>query len=194
MALCCRGAWSAGRRRCWASFDARPANLFDSKSLRAGQVSVDVDITSAKELWLLVEDVDSYDLSRVRAGWMDASLIGPDGSLKLETSFGTVPSSLKVDVAGKGYTRFQARALVDERFRASDIAPNVRFFVFGEKPNPDQLIRVQGAPPRERPKSTWTGEELVTWLYQSLLARNPTAAERKIALEMIGAKPSRGGC
>jgi hypothetical protein len=55
------------------------------------------------------------------------------------------------------------------------------------------LIRVQGAPPRERPKSTWTSDELATYLYQYLLARNPTAAERKIALEMIGAKPSAAG-
>ena len=172
---------------------AAPANLFDSKSLRSGPVAVDIDITGAKELWLLIEDVDSYDLSRVRAGWVGATLIGPDGAKSLDTLIGAVPAVLKWDTAGKGYTRFRAQALVDEKTRASDIGPNVRFFIFGEKPNPDQLIRVQGMPPRERPKTAWTADELVTWSYQYLMARNPTAAERKIALEMVGATPSAEG-
>jgi hypothetical protein len=170
-----------------------PANLFDSKAVRTGPVAVEIDITGAKELWLLIEDVDSYDLSRVRAGWIEAALVGPDGVTKLDTSVGTVPSSLKFDIAGKGYTRFRAKAIVDERTRVSDINPNVRFFVFGERPNPDQLIRVQGTPPRERPKTTWTGADLTTYLYQSLLSRNPTAVEKKIALEMIGTEPAAAG-
>jgi hypothetical protein len=182
-----------GAKSLLGELPAAPANLFDSKSIRAGPIPVDVQITGATELWLLVEDVDSYDAARVRAGWVDATLIGPDGAVKLDTSLGDVPSSLRIDVAGKGYTRFQARALVDEKTRASDIGPNVRFFAFGEKPNPDQLIRVQGRPPRERPKTSWTGGELVGWLYQSLLARNPTPAERRIAENMVGARPSAAG-
>src|SRR4029079_11579115 len=46
-----------------------PANLFDSKVIRSGKVRVDVDITGANELWLLIEDVDSYDPARVIAEW-----------------------------------------------------------------------------------------------------------------------------
>jgi hypothetical protein len=177
-----------------------PENLFDSKVVRAGPVAVDVDITGAKELWLLTEDVDSYDPARVVAGWTDAELSGPEGSVKLETlspGIATVvrgvPSIMSWNISGKGFTRFQANALVDKQSRASDIGPAVRFFVFTQKPDPDQLIRRKGEAPYLPPKKSWTADELTDRLYKHLLVRAPSAAERKLAHEMLGPKPGVAG-
>jgi hypothetical protein len=162
--------------------------------MRAGKSPVDVDITGAKELWLLVEDVDSYDRARVIAGWANPELEGPAGTMKLDMREPGIPSSLKWDIAGKGFTRFRAQAFVDERSRQSDINPAVRFFVFTEKPNPDQLMRLRGEAPYQPPQKKWTAAELVDRLYAHLLARNPTSAERKTAQMMVGGtQPSTSG-
>jgi hypothetical protein len=184
-----------------------PANLFDSKVVRSGAVPVDIDISSAQELWLLIEDVDSYDPARVIAGWANAEVTGPDGGVKLETLAarqsanaqelklarstasaltGKLPLTLVWDIREKGFTRFKAEAAVDERSRQSDINPAVRFFVFTERPDPDHLIRVQGDAPSEPPRKKWTADDLAERLYRHLLARAPTTAERRTAQEMLG--------
>jgi hypothetical protein len=163
-----------------------PANLFDSKVVRSGKVPVDIDITGANELWLLIEDVDSYDPARVIAGWSDAELVGPQGVEKLELSSPKIPSSIVKDLRGKGFTRFRAQATIDEKSRQSDINPAVRFFVFTEKPDPDHLIRVQGTPPIEPPRRKWSAGELTERLYRHLFARTPTESERRTAMEVIG--------
>lgn len=184
-----------------------PANLFDSKLMRQGTVPVDVDITEAKELWLLIEDVDSYDPARVIAGWADAELVSHNGVVRLDAVparevvraqemklpnatasalVGKLPSAMVWDIGGKGFTRFRAKAAVDERSRPSDIGPAIRFFVFTQKPDPDRLIRIQGSPPVAPPRTTWTPGALSDWLYQNLFARKPTAAERKTAEAILG--------
>jgi hypothetical protein len=155
-----------------------PINLFDSKVVRSGAVEVDIDITGARQLWLLIEDVDSYDRARVLAGWKNAELIGPDGAAPVEgLELGPVPSRVVRDIGGKGFTRFRGQAVIDERSRASDISPAVRFFVFGEEPNPERLVRVSNEPPAPPPQT----DDPVNWLYRHLLSRQPTAAEREAA-------------
>jgi hypothetical protein len=185
-----------------------PMNVFDSKLMRGGVAPVDVDITGAKELWLLIENVDSYDLSRVVAGWADAELAGPSGAVKLESIGATespvksqelqmkeasaqaivdkLPSKLGWNIAGKGFTRFRAKASVDERSRRSDISPAIRFFVFTEKPDPDQLIRIEGGPPLPAPSIASKPEELTERLYMQLFARRPSPGESKIARSLLG--------
>jgi hypothetical protein len=196
-----------GARELLGQSKPAPVNLFDSKLVRNGAVPVDVDISGAKELWLLIEDVDSYDRSRVIAGWANAELIGPQGAVKLaslpakqnvtaeelrlkdasaEGIRGAIPSMLAWDIAGKGFTRFLAQAAVDERSRQSDISPAIRFFVFGEKPDPDHLIRVQGNPPIQQPQPTVRSAELTERLYAHLLSRKPTDKERQLALAALG--------
>ena len=98
------------------------------------------------------------------------------------------------DLRGKGFTRFRAECIIDEKSRQSDINPAVRFFVFTERPDPDHLIRVQGNPPVETPRKTWTSSELTDRLYTYLFARTPTTAERRTAQEILGgAKPTSSG-
>jgi hypothetical protein len=163
------------------------ANLFDSKLIRGGAVPVDIDITGARELWLLVEDVDSYDPAKVIAGWANAELIGPTGTMKLEdAATAKLSAPMSWNIAGKGFTRFRASASIDERSKKSDIGPAVRFFVFTEKPNPDQLIRVEGKPIYQPPQKHWTSAELTERLYTHLLARTPTPGERTTAAQLLG--------
>jgi hypothetical protein len=184
-----------GSKALLGQLEPAPANLFDSKLVRGGAVPVDIDITGARELWLLVEDVDSYDPAKVIAGWANAELSGPAGTMKLKdaaTAKLSVPMTWNID--GKGFTRFRASASIDDRSKKSDIGPAVRFFVFTEKPNPDQLIRVEGKPIYQPPQKHWTSAELTERLYKHLLARTPTPDERSTAAQLLGgASPSAAG-
>jgi hypothetical protein len=178
-----------GAKALLGQLEPAPANRFDSKLVRGGSVPVDIDITGAKELWLLMEDVDSYDPARVIGGWSDAELIGPSGTRKLDDAAVVKMSEPKMlNIAGNGFTRFRARASIDPRSKQSDIGPAVRFFVFTEKPNPDRLIRVEGSPLSQLPQKHWTSAELTERLYAHLLARKPTPAERATAVQLLGSE------
>ncbi|MGH9338110.1 MAG: DUF1549 domain-containing protein [Acidobacteriota bacterium] len=72
-----------GAKRLLNELRPPPANLFDSGAIRSGATSVDIDISGAKELWLLIEDAGSYDPTRVVAGWAEAELSGPQGKTRL---------------------------------------------------------------------------------------------------------------
>jgi hypothetical protein len=186
-----------------------PMNLFDSKMVRGGSIPIDVDISGAKNLYLMIEDVDSYNPERIIAGWANAQFVGPAGAvpvgqktIPIELSLASVqaipakaPSLLHFSLAGKGYTRFRAEAVIDEKSRKqSDISPALRFFVFTEKPDPDELIRIQGDPPTPAPPRFWTIDALADRLYLQLLSRRPTDAERDLAVTTIGRKkPAPGG-
>ena len=185
-----------------------PQNIFDSKMVRGSTADFEADIAGAREVWLVLEDVDSYDPARVKAGWAGLELVGPKGSMPLTATNGTVmqkstetavlaapvPSRMRFAVPAGGYTKLRGRALIDERSKQSDISPALRFFVFTDEPDAEHLIRIEGAPPAPLPSTSWSSEALADYLYLHLLARKPTQAERKVALEMLGAnKPSRTG-
>lgn len=75
-----------GAKRMLDELEPAPASLWDSGLLRVrGRASADVDITGRKELHLLMVDVDSYDASRVVAGWFGGELTGPGGPVSLAT-------------------------------------------------------------------------------------------------------------
>ena len=170
---------------------APPENLFDSKLLRSGQAEVDIDIEGAKELHLLIEDVDSYDPARVIAAWSDAELVGPAGVQSIPNAKpGAVPATLILNIEGKGYTRFRASAMIDDKCRTSDISPAVRFFIFKEKPDPDRLIRIgnfgdglQLHQLADRPRNS--PATLAQTLYRQLLQRAATPKETTIAARIL---------
>jgi hypothetical protein len=193
--------------------ELKPAaeNRFDSKLVRGGATPVDIDISGAKDLYLVIEDVDSYDASRIVAGWADVELIGPEGAIPLSSLGGpavashqfelakgesaagfksAVPSILHWRLGDKPFTRFRARAIIDESSRKSDISPALRFFVFTEAPEADRMVRVEGGPPMPAPKTQWTSAELVDRLYLQLFSRAPSAAERSVAMRALGEKPA----
>ena len=117
--------------------------------VRGGAVPVNADITGAKEIWLVVQDVDTYDPSRVKLGWAELTVGGAWGNRPLgeatetmEQRNGSVrairadlPSVLHFSHDDRECTWLRAKALSDESSRRSDISPAVRFFVFTEKPD-----------------------------------------------------------
>lgn len=103
-----------------------------------------------------------------------------------------LPGELVFRLDGNGFTRFRAVVGVDEESLGSDIHPSVRFFVFDRAPDRDRLVREQGHPPVARAPSVSSGDKLVTWLYRYCLTRDPSDAERKLALSLLG-PPGPGG-
>ena len=184
-----------------------PANLFDSGRLSSGRASVDIDIRGVRELRLLVADVGSYSPERVLAVWANARLVGPGGATRLDGVAGPVrmrersfvdgvrvktPSEVVVDIAGKGYTRFQAVVGVEEACLQSDISPAVRFFVFTEKPDMERLVRVNPETPVPAPGGPFTVESLTERLYRHALGRLPSVEERRLVRELLAGGSASG--
>ncbi len=174
-------------------------NLYDSTHVAANRVNLDIDITGVKELRLLVEDIGSYSPERVRAVWADARLSGPAGveelgdpvpvmlkdkgyprGLRMKT-----PSELVLNVEGKGYTRFQAVVGLEASCLQSDINAHVRFFVFKDKPDMEELVRSGKETPVAEPVGPFTVDTLITRLYRHALAREATPRERAQARELV---------
>ncbi len=75
-----------------AADDGKP--LFASKVVTEGMVDIDIDITGAKELWLVVTD-GGNGFGADWADWVDPVVVGPTGEVKL--------SGLKPKVANTGW-------------------------------------------------------------------------------------------
>ena len=194
-----------GAKRILNELTPAPVNRFDSGVVSKTKVDFDIDITGAKQLWLLTEDAGSYDRSLVTAGWADARLIGPSGERLLvelvkeaspkPLSIGgqqfpkslvtPISSQVVIDLAGKDLPRFQGAVGVDESSLRSDVNARVRFFIFTEKPDPRRLVRVNGNEPTPFETRQFTADELASEIYQRLLSRNPTPREKAIALDML---------
>jgi len=173
-----------GARRLLGEWKQPPANVFDSGVVRTERIPVDLDVSGLRKLWLLIEDADSYDRSRVIAGWLDAELVSSGGVTRLaEPARQGVPSEIVLDLAGKGYTRFRATVAIDKSSHQSDISPRARFFAFAEQPDRDHLVRLaETEPPPPAVRAT-----LVSRLYRHALSREPAAEERRLAEELLGA-------
>ena len=196
-----------GARKILNQLDSTPQNLFDSGAFGKGKVAIDINIQGVQELWLLTEDAGSYDRNLVIAGWADARLIGPEGEMKLsalaakqpvrpgklviegsefaESLITPLPSELVFTLKGRNFSRLQGVVGVDESCLRNDISPRVRFFVFAEKPDPRQLVRVSGEPPVPMSRQSITPESLVHYVYRYALSRDPTEKERQIARELL---------
>lgn len=172
---------------------APPRNLFDSGRMTRGRVQVNIDISGANELRLIVQDVDSYSPERVLPVWSGVRLIGPAGTENLGDLPVKAPSETVLRIAGKGYTRLEATAAIDPRCLSSDINPNIRFFIFKEKPDRERLVQAGGVPPT--PPITWkfTSDTLITRVYRHALLRDATPDERRLALKLLGGKPTPDG-
>ena len=204
-----------GAARMLGELRPAPANLFDSGVVTSNKAVVDIDITGVRRLWLLLTDTDSYNPNLIVAGWANAELIGPSGATKLpefatgggferrmlqikndnfdDAMVSPVPSRLVCDIAGKGYTRFHATVGVDKSSVRDDIGPRVRFFVFSEEPDPDQLVRVKPETPVPAPDFPHNTEGLIKLLYRSALSRDPDPGELRAARGFLSPKPTRDG-
>jgi hypothetical protein len=174
-----------------------PPNLFDSGHVSSNRVAVDIDISGAKELRLLVSDLGSYSPERVLPVWAEARLIGPAGTKELgapgviqmkdkEFAGGLrakVPSEMVYNV--EGYTRFQAVVGVEASALQSDISAHIRFFVFKDKPDMEQLVKAGDETPVAPPVGPFTEDTLTTRLYRHALARDATPHERLLARQLL---------
>ncbi|MEP7362468.1 MAG: DUF1549 domain-containing protein [Acidobacteriota bacterium] len=179
-----------GARRMMGVLPAAPKPLFDSGVVNAQKVPVDVALDGAKKVWLVVEDVDSYDPGRTRAGWAGVAFAKANGAMvfKGDTQSSqallmNVPSMIVVDT--KGAARLTANVGVDVESLASDINPRIRFFVFREEPDLDRLIAAEGETPVARPPALQDKQALVDRVFLHALARKPSAAESAVALEYL---------
>ena len=186
-----------GAQRMTGTLAPAPRGLFDSGVITSGKATIDVDITGATQLWLLLENVDSYDPSRVRAGWANAALTGPKGPVPLSSPtselhfkgdpspkaaiLAGVPSTLVYDIPAGGFTRFTAVVGADETSLQSDINPRLRFFVFTDQPDPARLFAVEGEPPVAPPPASSDRSAMITRLYRHAFGRPPTKEEYLLA-------------
>jgi hypothetical protein len=176
-----------------------PANLFDSGHVSNNHVAVDIDIAGARELRLLVSDVGSYSPERVVALWAEARLVGPSGTralgdagpLKMKGQDfagglkAKAPSEMVFNIEGQGYTRFRAEVGVEIGSIQSDINPHLRFFVFTEKPDMEELVRASGPVPVTPPSGPFTVDTLITRIFRHALSRDAAPHERILARELL---------
>jgi hypothetical protein len=184
---------SAAGKRLEGSRPPAPANLFDSGVVRRNQVNVDVPLRGAKKLWLIVENIDSYDPARVIPQWKDAVLLKGTERVPLATlTGGTDPEKLalpsQLSIAADGFDRFQAVAQVAKESAASDVGPAIRFFLFDQEPDLQRLVRVEGDSPSPPPPPRMSTTALIGRVYQHALSREPSPRERGAAEEVFGGK------
>lgn len=186
-----------GARRMMGLLPEPPKPVFDSGVVNAQKVSCDVPLQGAKKVWLVVEDVDSYDPDRTRAGWAGIRFAATNGAIAFkgdaqpsQALMMKVPSMTVID--SKGAARLTATVGVDVESLASDINPRIRFFVFTEEPMRDRLIAAEGDTPVARPPAASSAPALINRVYAHALARKPSAAEFAIAAEFLRAGKPEG--
>ncbi len=180
-------------------------------------VAFDIDVSNASKLWLLVQDSGSYAPENTKPVWSQAEFVGPSGPMPLSSlqpsgdlrgetapiefkgSLGApgvrvlCPSRLVYDISGRGFTRFRGRVAVETSSLRSDIIPKIRFFVFAQEPNMERLVPVAPATPVPAPKVMHAPDELARYVFWSAMGRAPSPAEKRVALNALGAKPSPSG-
>jgi len=191
-----------GAKRMLGELPEAPPNLFDSGIVGERPAAVDIDVTGVKQVWLVTEDTDSYDPARTVVGWVNPEFSSQAGNTPLQVLHGQlqlkgqepasafltrVPSEQSFDIAGKGYTRFRATVGVDQRCLINEIGPRIRFFVFAQKPDHEQLVRVKPERPVALHEERYTADRLITRLYLYAFSREPEPAERHVALEFLKA-------
>jgi hypothetical protein len=164
--------WRGARRMMGVLPDA-PKPLFDSGVVNAQKVVCDVELNGASKIWLVVEDVDSYDPARTRAGWAGIAFAKANGAVMFKGDTQSsqallvkVPSMVAVDTMGA------------ERLTAS---VGIRFFAFSEQPDRSRLIAAEGETPVARPPSLKDKVALVDRVFLHALARKPSPKESAVA-------------
>jgi cytochrome c553 len=192
-----------GAARLLGELPDAPQNLFDSKRLGKGSVPLDVDITGAKQLWLLVDDAGCYDPARTVAGWLDLKVDGKplaDLASIAKPTVGTITadkvkhegsimapvgSLISYPIEGLGLKRLTGAVGIDDASRTSDVNPNVRFFVFKERPDLERLLRVSGDAPTALPQPSRDPKVLIDRLFWEALSRRPNPREVAVATKLL---------
>jgi hypothetical protein len=176
--------------------------------MRKGQTPFDIDITGVKQLWIVMEDVGSYDPTRTVAGLAAAELVTANGTLKLadQPYLDKVPvqtltvlknpvegvqviplgRTLIYNLEGLNATRLKGSVVVDDKSGDSDIGASTRLFVFASAPDHEQLVKVSGERPVPAPAALANRDQAIRYCYRAVLARDPSSAEMAIARRYLG--------
>ena len=204
---------SRGARRMLGELPPEPASLFNRAvaGRAASSSAFDIDVSSAKTLWLVVQENGSNVPEVVQPVWAQAELVGPSGviplssltprdPLPLRTAAGPIalasngdgvrvknPSVLVYDLEGKDVARL--RGTVGLENPKSDIGstlnPQVRFFVFDSAPNMERLVPpAPGTPLPPGPRLT-IAAEAIDRVFWYALGRAPSAEERRVAEDAL---------
>jgi hypothetical protein len=196
-----------GAKRLLGQLPPPPRSLYDSLVVKRNTKPVDIDISRAKALWLIAEDAGSYDPDRTVAAWIDVEVEGASGKKRLRdlaTLSKLSPRELKVaakvelealvaefskpiviPIEGLGFTRLRGNVGIDDSSNASDIGAAVRFFIFAEQPDRQQMAAATGEPPAAFPKPAPSPSGLIERLYWQTLARAPSGAEKAVAQKIL---------
>jgi Protein of unknown function (DUF1549)/Protein of unknown function (DUF1553)/Planctomycete cytochrome C len=201
---------SRGARRMLGELPEEPVSLYNRAvgGRNAAPSRVEVDITSASRLWLVVQEAGSNVPEAIQPAWAQAELTGPSGVTKLSSLTPVDPSGLRqgtgpiqvpgsngdgvrvqnpsvliYDIAGRGFTHF--RGIIGIENSQSDIGatlnPATRFFVFDRAPDLDRLVPPLAGSPLPAPAPVSTAAQAIDRVFWQGLGRAPTAAERRIA-------------
>jgi hypothetical protein len=203
---------SRGAQKMLGILPPEPVSLFDRpiRGRNPRSASFDLDVSKARRLWLLVEDLGSYSPEKIEAVWAQAELVGPHGVTPLSslepldasgvraglgpvkiaegTAHGVrvkTPSRLAYDLAGKRFTRFRGMAGLENRDITFEINPDIRVFVFDQEPNMDRLTPVAPETPVPAPPTLRTISKVVDRVFWHALGRSPSAAERTLAEDAL---------
>ena len=173
----------------------------------------DIDVSSAKDVWLVVRDTGSNAPDRVNPVWVNAVLVDAHGAetpiaslaphteseRPRHTAGGLVyvgsPSVLRYSIEGKRYVRL--RGAVDVANLRSEVGstlnPAVRFFIFDTAPDLDRLLPPGSTVPLTAAPRPTDAQTLVHRLFWQALGCAPTQAERSIAERAVtdGNRPGR---
>jgi hypothetical protein len=198
---------SRGARRMLGELAPEPASLFNKPVAGRSPAfsTFDVDVSMASALWLLVQDEGSNAPERLQPIWENAELVGAGGSVPLSSlaprdasglrSGGGAtgglrvknPSAIVLDIAGKGFTRLRGRIAIENAPAeiGSTLNPQLRFYVFDTAPNMERLIPPVAATPLPAPPRVTTIEGAIDRVYLGALGREPNAAERRLARDVL---------
>ncbi len=172
-----------------------PSSLFDSLMMRNGSKDFDIPVVGLKQVYLLTEDVDTYDTEKAEVGWSQIVAHGPQGKTVLEEKAVRTPLGTRlVYELPAGTQRLTGKVWISDASKTSDISAAVRFFAFGAEPDRQQLVKVSGYRPWGEAPQLKTVEQSIEYLWTAVLSRKPSAAEREQAQKLFaGGKLVREG-
>lgn len=190
-----------GSQRLEGKLPEAPSSLWDSSGVRqSGVRDFEIPLNGAEEVWLLIEDVGSYDPERTRAGWASMMLVGEKGEepldkvatiSKFERAGLTVGGKEHAAIApalgkeivfaiGPGWSKLRGKAVLDDVGKLSDVGSAVRFYVFPKQPDRNLLARLTGPSPVAS-AGQLAPEKRVEQIYWQTLGRSPSPQEAKLA-------------
>lgn len=182
-----------GALRLRGEYPAAPVPLWDSGNVSAGSVkappAADLDVSQLGELWLVVADQGSYDPLLTRPLWQNARFLTAQGEKPAGVEVSGASSTVRLDLRGKGYTRFRATATLHKDHLRSDINPQVRFFLFASRPDPERLVPVAPGMPVPPPAGPFTPAQLIDRIYRHAYGRAPNAREAALAVQASSTSP-----